>query len=74
MTLKGKTRIIQIGNSRYFLIPMEVFNDSAFPFSDDNGDYYIEVNDDEVKIRGDLDGSDTAKRNKLYMGNKEYVR
>lgn len=47
--LKDKTKIVSVGQSKYFLIPYEVFNDSAFPFKE-NDELNIEIKNKQVGI------------------------
>ena len=46
--IKGKTKIMSLGASKYFLIPSGVFNDSTFPFSDDK--LTIEIKGKKIMI------------------------
>ena len=48
--IKGKTRIIMVGGSRYFLIPESLVNDSAFPFFKDSK-LEMEIKEKEVIIK-----------------------
>ena len=49
--IKGKTRIITVGGSKYFLVPESLFNDSNFPFQE-VGELEIEIKEKEVVING----------------------
>lgn len=49
MVLKVKSNILKIMNSKYILIPATMFNDSAFPF-DENDLLDIEIDDNQMII------------------------
>ena len=47
--LKGKTKITQVGESKYILIPYSMMNDSAFPFNEED-ELNIEIKGSKIVI------------------------
>ena len=47
--IKGKTKITTVGGSKYILIPESLFNDSAFPFREEELD--IEIVSDKIIVK-----------------------
>lgn len=48
--LKEKTKITNVGGSKYFLIPESLLNDSAFPFKETR-ELTMEINKKEIIIK-----------------------
>ena len=47
--LETKTRIVQVGDSRYLLLPSDLISDSAFPFTD-NRDLNIKIQGNKLTV------------------------